>query len=196
MTLDELGIKHGTDKSSAGHDYLSRYEPFLKYLATEDIIELGVGNGASLMVWSDYFPNAHVTGVDNNPESIKPLEGMDDRITPIIGDATDPKLWESFGQFDLIVDDASHYSGHIISTFQLAWPKLKPGGIYIAEDLHCAYQLHPFNDGIGQTSIGFFKTLIDRMNDNGSGMTGARKGGEFYDWIHFSKSFVIIKKLP
>ena len=42
------------------------------------------------------------------------------------------------GDFDIIVDDGSHYGEHIVKRFQPLYPYLKLRGVYIIEDLHAA----------------------------------------------------------
>lgn len=39
------------------------------------------------------------------------------------------------GGFDMIVDDGSHGPSHIFATLTALWPTIKPGGVYIVEDL-------------------------------------------------------------
>jgi hypothetical protein len=39
MTLDALGLHHGTDKSSRGHGYLAVYEEFLAPLRARDRVQ-------------------------------------------------------------------------------------------------------------------------------------------------------------
>jgi len=74
ISLDELGIKFNCDKSSFNrtrgetnktnprHDYLCKYEYFIKrfrYKPDFRLLELGIGPdwnmGASLKIWLDYF---------------------------------------------------------------------------------------------------------------------------------------------
>lgn len=76
MTIDELAIKHNTDKSSLDHNYTFFYQKhFDKYITNpKKILEMGIYSlshpptihsaGASLKTWSDYFPQAEVIGLD------------------------------------------------------------------------------------------------------------------------------------
>ena len=52
-TLDEIGLKYGTDKSSSHHHYLPFYETFMAPLrdAPITLLEIGVYQGASLRTW-------------------------------------------------------------------------------------------------------------------------------------------------
>lgn len=40
---------------------------------------------------------------------------------------------------DIIIDDGSHISSHQILTFNVLWDKLKIGGLYFIEDIHCRW---------------------------------------------------------
>jgi hypothetical protein len=60
-----------------------------------------------------------------------------------IGDQNNPEHLEECvriygGDFDIIVDDGSHYGEHIVTSFKTLYPYLKKGGIYVIEDLHAA----------------------------------------------------------
>ena len=41
--------------------------------------------------------------------------------------------------FDIIIDDGSHISLDIVETFLLHWRHLRPGGLYVIEDLRPTY---------------------------------------------------------
>lgn len=210
MTLNEIGVKHRTDKSSSvdsSHDYLRRYAPFFTQLilnstAPIKVLEIGIFHGASLRTWREYFDTGagppEIYGVDTNPEYVNAMQGQDAHIIPILGDASNPEFWSNIkdslgGGFDMIIDDGSHISDHIVSTFQSVWSLIRLGGLYVCEDLHSSYSPGHSTTG-GASAVEFFKKLIDEMNTFGEGLSGAQKPGESYDWIHFSKSFVIIKK--
>ena len=62
--LTELGLKYGTDKSENG--YTRIYEEFLSDKRNEknNILEIGVGRGASLRMWAEYFPESFILGMD------------------------------------------------------------------------------------------------------------------------------------
>src|SRR5258705_6198874 len=73
MTLDELAIKHGTDKASQftrtyakPHDYCRHLEGFFEPMRNHyiNLIEIGVGGGESIKTWLDYFLAAQIYGVD------------------------------------------------------------------------------------------------------------------------------------
>ncbi len=130
-------------------------------------LEVGVAKGGSLQMWRRYLgPLARVVGIDIDPRC-KAHEG--DGVFVRIGDQSDPaflaKLVEEFGVPDVVLDDGSHQMGHIQSTFDFLYPKLPKNGVYMVEDLHCAYW-PAFGGSVEDpaTFINFAKTLIDRLN--------------------------------
>jgi hypothetical protein len=137
-SLDDFGILHGTDKSSLNHDYLRHYERILGQLRDEPItlLEIGVFRGGSLSMWEDFLPSGRIVGVDINPECAQYAGG---RREVEIGSQADPMLLDDIGRRlnpHVIVDDGSHLADHVILTFRTLFRHLRPGGIYIVEDVH------------------------------------------------------------
>jgi len=132
------------------------------------ILEIGVLGGASLRLWKRYFthPGTQIVGIDIMPECIKfdvPADGIRVRI----GDQTDAtflkRVVEEFGPFDLIIDDGSHHSSHIIASFNHLYADgLKESGIYFVEDLHANYW-HPWRDS-RRSFLDMCKELIEHMH--------------------------------
>jgi cephalosporin hydroxylase len=154
MTLDELGILHGTDKTSLSNDYLRHYEeifaPFRDRAIT--LCEIGVAQGASLKVWGEYFPKAQILGIDNNPQC-KQYE--EQRIRIAIGSQDDPEFLA--GVFrdtvpDIIIDDGSHRADHLQFTFDRLFPVLAAGGLYVIEDLWLHAGPAPYRRAAGPRS--------------------------------------------
>ncbi|WP_270936754.1 class I SAM-dependent methyltransferase [Falsiroseomonas oryzae] len=139
LGLDALGRLHGTDKASHGHGYLEIYEPFFRPLRDAPIrlLEIGVDKGNSLRLWKAYFPLATVIGADIVPEKAALAE---DRIAIEIVDQSQPAQLEALarrhGPFDIVVEDGSHIWGHQIVSLQALLPFVRPGGLYVVEDLH------------------------------------------------------------
>jgi len=132
--------KHKTDKSLY-HDYHIPYSENLSKYENKEIklLEIGVRDGCSLRAWKELFPKATIYGMDID-SSCKILEKEGFHI--IIGNQNNKEYLDLFGnnQFDVIIDDGSHFNKHIINTFNHLFHKnLKPGGIYIIEDLGCSY---------------------------------------------------------
>ncbi len=142
-TLDELGIKHGTDKSSRGHNYLKTYESFLSRYRNEQftLIEIGGLNGASLAVWEEYFPKAKIVCLDINP---KVTRFQRERVDVLIGDSGDPKfladVLSRYENVKVVIDDGSHRWDHNRIAFINLFPSVSPGGLYVVEDLHTNFE--------------------------------------------------------
>lgn len=150
-TLDELGIKYRTDKSSLLHNYLVEYEKeFPDTEKVERILEIGLQRGSkewrtnevspSIAMWKEFFPEARIFGAD-----IKKLKFDDDRVEFFRMDQNNPddliRLFNFVPEgMDMILDDGSHVSSHQLITFLTLWPKVKKGGIYIVEDLNPVVQ--------------------------------------------------------
>lgn len=148
MTLEELFNTHLTDKGT--HGYHTFYEQLISNPATiTTVLEVGIGTcnpdavsttvgwfpdhyrpGASLRAWADYFPNAHIWGIDPQPDC---MFDDDPRITTILGSSTSPL---ADLEFDVIIDDGDHSPASQLATLANLWPHVKPGGLYVIEDVY------------------------------------------------------------
>ncbi len=141
MTLDDLGRRHGSDKSSLTHDYLSLYETQLRPMAGRKItlIEFGEADRAALGMWEEFFPEATIIGVFQDEAARSLARG---RIRIEIGRQDDPELLLRLiraGLPDVVIDDGSHRWADQIATLKFLFPALAPGGLYIVEDLHTSF---------------------------------------------------------
>lgn len=130
MTLQEIGLKHKTDKATH-HKFCDFYETELQGKQINSILEIGVKDGASLRMWKEFYPHAEVIGIDVN----KPLKI--DGCTVIQADGTLPIQKLKNKRFDLIIDDGSHLVSHQITSFLLY--KNSFNVAYIVEDLHTSF---------------------------------------------------------
>jgi tetratricopeptide (TPR) repeat protein len=153
VLLDDLATKYGTDKGIWG--YLPHYTRELEHRRHEvtQVLEIGICGerdipnnvtGASLWMWHDYFPGAHIHGIDIDPKWMIQA----DRISSYLGDQRSPESLRTIAahgaSFDLIVDDAIHDPDVQLVALRALLPFLKPDGLYVIEDV-CPYKL-PNND--------------------------------------------------
>jgi SAM-dependent methyltransferase len=140
--LQRAAREYGTDKAG---DYLANYVRELGHLADRPIalLELGVREGASLLLWRDMFPEGRIAGLDVNPMSLDDDSG---RVRSYQGLQQDRATLDRIGSevapdgFDVIVDDASHLGRHTAASFWHLFPHhLKPGGVYVIEDWGTGY---------------------------------------------------------
>lgn len=163
--LDVIGVLTGTDKSSSvswGWDYLRHYEElFAKWRFGQiNLIEIGVADGSSLAAWERYFDRASLVGIDINPDCARFAKG---RVNIRIGSQEDPGFLHGIAaEFPptIVIDDGSHIAHHMIAAFEVLFPALQPGGVYIFEDLafHFEDSPRPFQGaaahrGLSQTHI-------------------------------------------
>jgi hypothetical protein len=120
--------------------YFSIYERhFAKFRGRPVVIvEIGIFSGGSLAMWRTYFGDAaQIVGVDIEP-ACRQYEGPNTRV--FIGDQSDPDFWKRFVQevpeIDIIIDDGGHRADQQIPTLEALLPHLRPGGVYLCEDMH------------------------------------------------------------
>jgi cephalosporin hydroxylase len=175
MNLEELCIKHKTDKQILkGHGYSKYYEQYFEPMRNNNltILELGVREGWSMTMWEEYFPNAHIWGIDNDFEQKCPKGFSSPRLHFHLGSQTDDaflnKINKMAGGFDIIIDDCSHISPLTIKSHTVLFPLLKSKGIYVIEDLHtnfkepCTEWEYNHYNPYGIRAIDY----LEKLNDN------------------------------
>lgn len=174
--LSRLASYYHSDKND-GHFYTQHYQ---KHFAQQrrlplKILEIGVGGnedprqgGCSLRMWRDYFPNAMVYGIDLHEKSWHDER----RIKTFQGSQADVDFLKSvvkqIGPPDIIIDDGSHRSEHVIASFHTLFPLLADNGIYAVEDMQTSYwpEYGGHEEDLNDTAtmMGFFKALVDGLN--------------------------------
>lgn len=148
--------------------YLPIYERLLSPNRSRPIrmLEIGVYKGGSLEMWRRYLhPSSLIVGIDINP-SCKQYEDPDRNVHVRIGSQADPEFLanvaDEFGPFNVILDDGSHRSAHMVTTFQHMFDSVAEGGVYVVEDIHADYW-PSFRDS-PMSFVDFTKFLIDAMH--------------------------------
>ena len=154
--------------SNKWDSYLVYYDLLFLPLRGEGIslLEIGVQNGGSLETWSEYFSKAkQIVGCDINPKCAD-LKYEDKRVSIIVGNANTTETFQEIigkcAEYDIIIDDGSHISSDVITSFRNYFPLLKPGGIYVVEDTHTLY-MDAYGGGIFNEfgAYAFFKKMVD-----------------------------------
>jgi predicted O-methyltransferase YrrM len=146
-TLLELYNKHKKgdwpDKGSV-HSYIEVYEELLApYRKTaKNVLEIGLMSGESLRMWTEYFKDAVVYGVDCDVSPIGGMANLSDAIREgynvKIADATNALEMGLHFQgikFDVVIEDANHDIAQQLQIFDTLLPYVAEGGIYIIEDI-------------------------------------------------------------
>jgi hypothetical protein len=152
--------------------YLSIYErAFAPYQEQEiSLLEIGIQNGGSLEVYARYFRNHKlIVGCDIDPRCARLSYPAHKNINVVVGDANTVETKERIeglgSNFDIIIDDGSHTSDDIVISFLNYFSKLRPGGLYVIEDLHASYwQSHGGGLFHPSSSMQFLKDLSDLLN--------------------------------
>jgi hypothetical protein len=152
--------------------YLSIYEVELAPYVCEgtpiNLLEIGVQNGGSLELWSDYLPpGSQIVGIDIDSR-VGELSFANPNISVIVHDVTDTEGLRTIlgnSTFDIIIDDGSHISSDVIRTFEYFFDYLAPCGKFIIEDLHASYyRSHGGGFREPGSAIEWLKSVVDALN--------------------------------
>lgn len=209
MNLRELAEAYGTDKRETQHNYVKMYEQMLKITNVNSLLEIGLGSGASLKMWRDYFPQANLYCIeyfeDENRINWHSANGKDIRdLTIFPGDSSKQETWENVPQnLDVIIDDGSHEPETQIDTFLMGFPHLKQGGLYFIEDTHSSMQDIFYKEGHCRLYDMMFYLVMKQQEAKDA--TG--NGGNFYYSVknmenhaaniysyHFYKSVIVLER--
>lgn len=138
--------------------YFEIYDRHLAKFVGRDahVVEIGIYSGGSLEMWRHYFgPACRVTGIDVQ-EACRAY--ADERISIVIGDQADREFWRIFREqalpVDVLIDDGGHTYEQQRITLEEMLPHLKPGGVYLCEDVH----------GVGNQLAAYTHALSDQLN--------------------------------
>lgn len=153
MTLTDLARQFGCDKFF-NHSYMPAYEKLLGKRSIKRLLEIGIGyeglmkpfvpfyvHGASLKMWSIYWPEASIWACDIREDTLI-NEG---NIRSVVCDQSSGKSLAELAwlvsddlttKLDVIIDDGSHVTAHQHLTASCLLPRLAKGGVYIIEDCY------------------------------------------------------------
>jgi hypothetical protein len=112
------------------------------------IFELGIWDGGSVAFWNEYFHSEKHVAIDIKKRGDSEYfqhyirsRGLEGRIKTYWGTSQtdETRLREIVkrefdGPLDLVMDDASHMYDQTKSSFEVLFPFLRPGGLYVIED--------------------------------------------------------------
>ena len=138
--LHEIGLKYRLDKAYE-HDYtLDCYPRQLEGIrdSAKLVIEIGIWNGGSLRMWSEYFSSAQLIGADIDLSRIDApiprcnLRYLDQSVPAQLRTAFEDV---EFASVDVLIEDGMHTARCQQTCFGVMFDYVKPGGLYIIEDL-------------------------------------------------------------
>ena len=129
--------------------YLRVYEELASSFSPRSILELGIFQGGSYVFLDKLFKPRRMSAVDIRPKPVAPLldyvSRTENRFVHFATSQCDGEmlrqivLSELADELDLVVDDASHTYEETKTSFELLFPLLSPGGIYVIEDWSWAH---------------------------------------------------------
>jgi len=151
---------------------------FSKFVGRDvKVLEIGVYSGGSLEMWRHYFGSkCRVYGVDIE-EACKCYENEFTEI--FIGDQADRSFWKAFKQrvpyIDVLIDDGGHRPEQQIVTLEEMLPHIRPGGVYLCEDVH----------GIHHRFLSYMHGLVKNLNAMAvDSLEPGIRPSAFQSWIH------------
>ncbi len=217
-----IGRKYDTDKSSQRdnvthsrhcHPYTLFYHSLFQSQRKEtmEIAELGILNGASLLMWREYFPNAAIDGFDYDLGLLhKFREGYDQTRIALHhinvkqpGNVSDTFRILGNKRYELIIEDTTHEFDDQIRVVDEVWPYLKEGGILIIEDIFKRYneadyatQLAPIMEKYNAMDTVMYFVTLDHVNRVSTGWDNDKlliiqKGGAKPFWANNHKMTII-----
>ncbi len=146
------------------NDFAPVYEEVLTRFQGKDVVlvEIGTGHGGCLQVWKDYLgPKAMIYGIDHKGE----LFFEEERIKHFLADQKDRTELSNvpISEIDIFIDDASHVNEYQINTFEIFFPRMRSGGLYIVEDVGTSYRVANYGGGYRKhgTFVEYCKDIVD-----------------------------------
>lgn len=137
------------------------------YLALRDriaapvIVELGIYQGGSTALLHAVFQTERLIAIEltakpaealsayianrNLQSVVRPHYGVDQadraKVTAIMAEELGGR------PIDLVIDDASHQYGPTLASFEMLFPLVRPGGLYVIEDWNCQHHVADLRAG-------------------------------------------------
>jgi SAM-dependent methyltransferase len=161
------------------------------------ILEIGVQNGGSAIMWKNYFgEGTKIVGLDIDPRCAKLNE---EGIHVYIGSQEDRdllgKIVSEHGPFDIVIDDGGHTMNQQIVSLDVLFPHVKDGGVYLCEDTHTSYW-SGYGGGLNSsgTFTNYCKVLTDRVNRQYTNEIPDDYWSRWLWGVHFYDSIVVLDK--
>lgn len=163
--------KNISDKGCA-HDYLDGY--YGKEFADRDrditLVEIGIGDGYSLVLWREWFRRAKISAIEVNPYGYFHKEPWTiPGATSIFADAYLHQTAAHFqdNSIDYLIDDGNHTVENQLRCIELYFRKIRPGGKIIIEDVQRIEYCTEFEKFIREAALPASTRLIDLRDRKG-----------------------------
>lgn len=163
------------------------------------VLDLGCGRGRALIKMANLFPNSRFRGFDLSGEAIdwakkKVKEEGLDNIEFEVRDASSFDRTAQPGAFDFVTTfDAIHDQAKPLAVLKGIYRTLKPGGVYLMQDIHSTGQVHKDLDhplGPALYTISCMHCMSVSLSQGGDGlgaMWGRQKAQKLLTEAGFNK---------
>jgi hypothetical protein len=172
MSLVELANNSRTDKNTT-HSYLPLYQQLLisKKDTAKNVLEVGIQQAGSIQLWSKFFTNANVYGLDimHIDEVWEEVKNKEKIILYTSVDAYNSDFFINTFlnrnvKFDFMLDDGPHTLESMIQFIKLYSHLLTDDGILIIEDVQSWGWIDVLINQVPQHLKPFIKTYDLRPN--------------------------------
>lgn len=174
MSLEEIVNNSRTDKNTV-HSYLPLYQKLLigKKESAKNVLEVGICHGGSIKLWSDFFTNACVYGLDiiNINDIWDEIKNKDNIVLYTSTNAYDNdffinQLLNKNIKYDFMLDDGPHTLESMIQFIKLYSNIMADDGILIIEDVQFLEWIDILKDAVPNHLKQFIKYYDLRDNKN------------------------------
>lgn len=189
------------------------------------ILEIGSRRGDSALAWKEYFgSNANIDMITyggnndshkfDNPTINCANDESCGRIHTFYCDQSDAERLEKEviaarpDGWDVVIDDGSHVPAHNIISFEVLWKHVRPGGVYVVEDIETSYYPkstvygYNFEAGISAApplnALSRFRQYVDVINRGYMGPSGHTfslfEGDDTIMEIGFARNVMFVRK--
>ena len=174
MSLEDIVDNSRTDKNTI-HSYLPLYQNLLinKKETAKNVLEIGIYHGGSIKLWTDFFTNANVYGLDIiHIDDV--WEGIKNKEKIILHTSTDAYNNDFFTthllnkniQFDFMLDDGPHTLESMKQFIKLYSQIMTDDGILIIEDIQSEGWISILTTQVPENLKQFVKVYDLRDNKN------------------------------
>jgi hypothetical protein len=174
MNLEEIVDNSRTDKNTV-HSYLPLYQKLLinKRETAKNVLEVGIYKGGSIKLWSDFFTNATVYGLDimNRDDVWESIKNNEKIILHTSTNAYDNDFFSNNFlhkniRCDFMLDDGPHTLESMVQFIKLYSQIMTDDGILIIEDVQSWDWIETLKDTVPEHLKQCIKIYDLRPNKN------------------------------